>query len=117
MSLAALFVNSQKMDTTLMCLKQRLYIENMGSLTQWYSTQQLKRENIIKFSGKWKEVEKKIILIKATQTKKDKHNMYLLVVVISCSGKDCHTTVHSPENLKGRVLRETHETPWEGKIE
>ena len=52
MSLAALFVNSQKMDKTLMCLKQRLYIENMGSLTQWYSTQQLKRENIIKFSGK-----------------------------------------------------------------
>ena len=52
MPIAALFVNSQKMDTTLMCLKQRLYIENMGSLTQWYSTQQLKRENIIKFSGK-----------------------------------------------------------------
>ena len=83
-----------------------------------YSQIFLKFQNsIIKFSGKWKELEKKIILIKATQTKKDKHNMYLLVVVISCSGKDCHTTVHSPENLKGRVLRETHETPWEGKIE
>lgn len=33
----------------------------------------------IKFAGKWMEQEKKIILSKATQTQKEKHDMYPLV--------------------------------------
>ena len=47
MFIPALFVNSQKLETTQMCLKQRLYTENVGSFTQWYCAQQLKTENIM----------------------------------------------------------------------
>ena len=61
MFIAALFVNSQKLETTQMCLKQRLYTEHVGSFTQWYSTQQLKSENIIKFSGE--QIKRKSIIL------------------------------------------------------
>jgi hypothetical protein len=35
--------------------------------------------DIIKFAGKWMELEKKIILSETTQTQKYKHYMYLFI--------------------------------------
>ena len=38
----------------------------------------IKNNDIMKFAGKWMELEK-IILSEVTQTQKDKHGMYLLI--------------------------------------
>ena len=38
----------------------------------------IKNNDIVKFSGKWMELEK-IILSEVTQTQKDKHGMYSLI--------------------------------------
>ena len=39
----------------------------------------LKKNDHMKFEGKWMELEKKIILSEVTQTKKDKHGVYSLI--------------------------------------
>ena len=39
----------------------------------------VKNNDIMKFAGKWMELEKKIILNEVTQTQKDKHGMYSFV--------------------------------------
>jgi hypothetical protein len=39
------------------------------------------KNDIMKFAGKWMELEKKIILNEVTQTQKEKHHMYSLMGV------------------------------------
>ena len=39
----------------------------------------VKNNDIMKFAGKWVELEKKIILNEVTQTQKDEHGMYSFV--------------------------------------
>ena len=36
-------------------------------------------DDIMKFSGKWMEPEKNLVLSEVTQTKKDKHSLYSLI--------------------------------------
>lgn len=57
------------------------WIMKMGCLytMKYYST--VKKKEIIKFSGKM--IEEHIMLSEATETQKDKHNMFLLFVVPS----------------------------------
>ena len=38
----------------------------------------VKYNDILKFAGKWKDIEK-ALLSEATQTQKDKYNMYLFI--------------------------------------
>ena len=44
-----------------------------------YSSVEKKNNDIMKFAGKWMELEKEIILSEVTQTQKGKHIMYSLV--------------------------------------
>ena len=45
----------------------------------WYLHNEVKKNNdILKFAGKWMEIEK-TILSEVTQTQKDKHGMYSLI--------------------------------------
>ena len=43
-----------------------------------YTTIQQKKNDILKFAGKWMELEKNI-LSEVTQTQKDKHGMHSLI--------------------------------------
>ena len=44
---------------------------------EYYSA--VKNDDLMKFAGKWMELEKKIILSEVTQTQEDKHGMNLLI--------------------------------------
>lgn len=47
-----------------------------GKFMQWYITQLLTR---MKFTDKWMELEKKIMLSVVAQTQRDKYHMYLVI--------------------------------------
>ena len=44
---------------------------------EYYSA--IKNIDLLKFAGKWIELEKKIILSKVTHSQKDRHGMYSLI--------------------------------------
>ena len=46
-------------------------------IMEYYSA--VKNNDIMKFAGKWMELEKKIILSEVTKTQKDKHGIYSLI--------------------------------------
>ena len=73
---SSLICNSQKLETTQVSINWRMdqvwYIYTM----RYYSA--IKNKDIVKFAGKWMELEK-IILSEVTQTQKDKHGMYSLI--------------------------------------
>ena len=49
-----------------------------GLFTKWNTTSAIKIKHIMKFAGKWIELEN-IILCEVTQTQKDMHGMYSLI--------------------------------------
>jgi hypothetical protein len=59
----------------------------------------IKNKDIMKFTGKWVELEK-IILNELTQTKKDKCDMYSPVSGINQKVKDNYITIHRPKEAK-----------------
>jgi hypothetical protein len=61
---------------------------------EYYSA--IKNKDIIKFTGKWMELES-VILSEVTQTQKDMHGMYSLLSGISHKIQDTHTTIHRPK--------------------
>ena len=54
----------------------------------------------MKFSGKWMELEKKIILSEVTEIQKGKYDMYTLINDISYKVKDNHATLHRSKYAK-----------------
>ena len=60
---------------------------------EYYSV--VKNNNIMKFAGKWLELEN-IILSEVTQTQKDKHGIIHSCEDIRCKAKDNQATIHSP---------------------
>ena len=72
---------------------------------EYYSA--VKNNDIIKFEGKWMELEK--ILSGIIQTQKDKHGMYSLIY-ISCKIKEDHATTYRPREarLQGGPKGETN---------
>ena len=61
-----------------MPLNQRMDKENVVHYTMKYYSA-VKHNDLIKFAGKWKELEKKNILSELTKTQKRKHSMYSLI--------------------------------------
>ena len=60
-----------------MLLNRRIYFLKMWYIyiMEYYSMD----DDIMKFSGKWMEPEKNLVLSEVTQTKKDKHSLYSLI--------------------------------------
>ncbi|KAL6058685.1 hypothetical protein STEG23_035834, partial [Scotinomys teguina] len=65
-------------------------LRKCGTYIQWSTTQQRTNNNIMKFAGKWKELEN--ILTEVTQTQKDKHDMEQCVL---CQEDQYSNTEHT----------------------
>ena len=61
-----------------MPLNQRMDKENVVHLHNGVLLSGLKKNDILKFAGKWMELEKKNILSEITQTQKVKPGMYII---------------------------------------
>ena len=59
----------------------------------------IKNNDIMKFAGKWMELEK-IILSEVTQTQKDKHGMYVLTYKWILAVMFNHVTIHRLKEAK-----------------
>ena len=54
-----------------------------------------KKNDILKFAGKWMDLED-IILSEITQTQKDKYHMYSLISGFRHKAKKIQPTIHNP---------------------
>ena len=54
------------------------------------------------FASKWMQLEN-MILSKVTQTQRDVHNMYSLIVVICQKVQDIYDTTHRPKKLIRKI--------------
>ena len=68
--------DSKKLETTQMSHNRRMDTENVVHLHNGILSA-IKNENILKFAGKWMELEN-IILSELTQTQKDMHGIYMI---------------------------------------
>ena len=58
-----------------------------------------KNNGILKFAGKWMDLEE-TILSEVTQSQKDKHGIYSLISGFSTESKDYHPTIHTANETK-----------------
>ena len=58
--------------------QQRNGYKKCGTFTQWRSTQLLKKNEFMKFLGKWLDLEG-IILSEVTQSQKNSNDMYSMI--------------------------------------
>jgi hypothetical protein len=70
--------NSQKLETTQICLTRGMDVENVVHISIENTTQLLKTMTM-KFTGKWVELEN--ILSEVSQSQKNTHAMHLLISV------------------------------------
>ena len=70
---SSLIYNSQKLERTQTPLNRGMDTKKCGTFTQWSTTQLLKNE-LMKFLGKWLDLEG-IILSEVTQSQKKSHDM------------------------------------------
>jgi hypothetical protein len=76
---SSLIYNSQKQERTQISINIGKDTENVvGTFTQWSATQLLKKNEFMKFLGKWMELEN-IILSEVTQSQKNTHDMHSLI--------------------------------------
>ena len=76
--LSSLIYNSQKLERTHMSLDGGMDTEKCGIFIQWNATQQLKKNEFMKFLGKWLQLEN-IIPSEITQSQKNTHGMQSLI--------------------------------------
>ena len=73
----SLIYNSQKLERTQMSLNRGMDTENVYLYTiEYYAA--FKKNEFIKFLGKWMDLEG-IILSEVTQSRKNSHDMYSLI--------------------------------------
>jgi hypothetical protein len=75
--LSSLIYNSQKLERTQMPLNRGMDTEMWYIYTMVYYSA-IKKNEFIKFLGKWMDLEG-IILSEVTQSQKNSHNMYSLI--------------------------------------
>ena len=81
--------------------------------TEYYTE---KFNGILKFAGKWMDLEN-IILSEVTQTQKDKYYMYSLIVALRHKAKKTSLQITIPENLDNKEdpKRDIHISNLHGK--
>ena len=61
------------------CLPTKEWIKKMWYICRMNYYSAVKNKIMMKYSDKWMELEKKMILSEVTQTQKDKHGRYSLI--------------------------------------
>ena len=77
MFIAALFIIARSWKEP-RCPSTEEWIQKMWYIYRWSTTQLLKRNEFMKFLGKWMDLEA-IILSEVTQSQKNSHDMYSLI--------------------------------------
>ena len=75
---SSLIYNSQNLERTQMSVNRGKDTKKCGTFTQWSTTQLLKKNEFMKFLGKWLDLEG-IILSEVTQSQKNSHDMHSLI--------------------------------------